>query len=160
MPGNLIITILCGVWVQFNQAWTTHSPDAHSWFPQLLYHPLHSPPKALKNRMGFSNLSICMHTYTHTLSHAHIYANRDIWYTWQHRSNYSYTPTPLPLATIIFFSVTMCPFLSFLSFLYSTYKWGHTVFVFLCPISLSIIPSKSTHVVANGKTDLFFFTTE
>ena len=36
------------------------------------------------------------------------------------------------------------------SFLHSTCKWEHTVFVFVCLISLIIMPSRSIHVVANG----------
>ena len=35
-----------------------------------------------------------------------------------------------------------------------TYKWYHRVFVFLWLISLNIIPSKSIHIVENGK--IFF----
>ena len=41
-------------------------------------------------------------------------------------------------------------------FLDSTYKWDHVVFVFLWFISLSKIPSRSNHVVRNGKISLFF----
>ena len=40
---------------------------------------------------------------------------------------------------------------SFWCFLDSTYKWDHIVFVLLCLTSLSIMPSRSIHVVANGK---------
>ena len=36
------------------------------------------------------------------------------------------------------------------------YKWNYMVFVFLWLISLSIIPCRSVHVVANGKTSFFF----
>ena len=39
----------------------------------------------------------------------------------------------------------------------STYKWDHTVFVCLCQIiSLGIMPSRSIHVVANGKISFSF----
>ena len=46
------------------------------------------------------------------------------------------SPTPFPLATTCFFSVSMTLFLfcyvcSFVLFLDSTYKWNHMVFVFL-----------------------------
>ena len=37
----------------------------------------------------------------------------------------------------------------------SSYKWYHTVSVFLWLISLSIIPSKTIHAVANGKISFF-----
>ena len=37
----------------------------------------------------------------------------------------------------------------------STYEWNHMVFVFLWFISLSIIPSRSIHVVINGKISFF-----
>ena len=40
-----------------------------------------------------------------------------------------------------------------------THKWNHLVFVFVWLTSLSIIPSGSSHVVANGEI-LFFFMTE
>ena len=36
-----------------------------------------------------------------------------------------------------------------------TYKWNHMIFVFLWFISLSIIPSRSIHVVTNGKISFF-----
>ena len=73
-------------------------------------------------------------------------------------------PTPIPLSTrnhsfvlyvresVSFFAI----FTSLLYFLDSTYLWYYTVFVFLCLSSLSIIPSKSVHVVANGKMSFFF----
>ena len=41
-------------------------------------------------------------------------------------------------------------------FLDSTYKWDHAVFLFLWLISLSIIPSKSMHVVTNGDNFIFY----
>ena len=34
----------------------------------------------------------------------------------------------------------------------STYKWDHTVFVFLCLTHLSTTPSRSIHVVTSGRT--------
>ena len=47
------------------------------------------------------------------------------------------------------------------SFLNLTYNWNHTTFVFLCQtISLSVIPSRSIPVVANGKISFFFFMAE
>ena len=38
----------------------------------------------------------------------------------------------------------------------SAYKWDHTVFVFPCLISPSIMTSRSAHVVANSKISFFF----
>ena len=42
-----------------------------------------------------------------------------------------------------------------LAFLDSTYKWYHIVFVFLCLISLSKMPSRSIHVVPNDRMSCF-----
>lgn len=56
-------------------------------------------------------------------------------------------PTLLPLATTNLFSyLWACFFL-----LDSTYKWDHMVFAFCLLISLSVMPSKSIHALANGK---------
>ena len=74
-------------------------------------------------------------------------------------------PCPFPLLTgnqqlyylwIYFFFVL---FTSLLYFLDSTYKWYHTVFVTLCLTSLSIMLSKSMHVVAkaNSKKFILFY---
>ena len=68
-----------------------------------------------------------------------------------------------PLETTCLFSVSMTLFLfsyicSFVFvFLDSTYKWNHMVFVFLWLISLSIVHSRSTHIVANGKISCFLW---
>ena len=45
-----------------------------------------------------------------------------------------------------------------IAFLDSTYKWNHMVFLSFSvwPISLSIMPSRSVHVVVNGKISSFF----
>ena len=65
---------------------------------------------------------------------------------------YSFLPTPTPpLATTNPFSVSIslffaCFILLCVYALHSTYKRDHTVFVFLWLISLSIMPSKSTHM--------------
>ena len=64
---------------------------------------------------------------------------------------------PLPSdSTSFFLCIWVCfcfiMFAHLFVFLESTYKWNHTVFFFLWLISLSIIPSRSTHVVSNGKT--------
>ena len=40
-------------------------------------------------------------------------------------------------------------------FLDSTYKWYHTVFIFLCLFHVVVIPSKPIHVATNGMI-LFF----
>ena len=45
---------------------------------------------------------------------------------------------------------------TFFNFLDCTCKWYHVAFVFLWFTSLSIILSKSIHVVANGKISFFF----
>ena len=47
-------------------------------------------------------------------------------------------------------------FTGLLYFKYSICKWYHAVFIFLWLISLSIMPYKSIHVVANGKISFFF----
>ena len=47
-------------------------------------------------------------------------------------------------------------FVHLFCFLDSTYKWTHTVFIFLCLSSLSIIPSRFIHVVSNSKISSFF----
>ena len=62
----------------------------------------------------------------------------------------------LPLATPSLFSISKIGFV-FFCFFHSTYKWNHIVFVFLWVISLSIIPSKFIHVVANGKISFFLW---
>ena len=50
-------------------------------------------------------------------------------------------------------------FTSLFQFLDSTYKRYHTVFIFFVwLISLSVMPSKSIHVAANGKISFFFMT--
>ena len=62
-------------------------------------------------------------------------------------------PTPpLIITNPISFSMSLV-FFCFLLFviLDYTYKWHHTVFVFLWLISLSIMPSKSIHVVTNDR---------
>ena len=71
---------------------------------------------------------------------------------------------PLSLSSLVTtslfsISVTLLRFiiLTNLYFLDSTNKCYHTVFVILWLISLSIMPSKSTHVAANGKISLFFY---
>ena len=53
-------------------------------------------------------------------------------------------------------SILLNTFLLF-SFLDSTCKWYWTVFDFLWRISLSVIFSRSIHVVANGRILFFFF---
>ena len=67
-------------------------------------------------------------------------------------------PTPPPHGSHQFWvcSSFVCLFCS----LDSIHKWDHMVFVFLCWfISLSIIPFRSIHAIANGKIS-FFFTAE
>lgn len=39
----------------------------------------------------------------------------------------------------------------------STYKWDHTVFVYVWLISLSIMSSNFIHLVANDRISIFFF---
>ena len=47
-------------------------------------------------------------------------------------------------------------FTTLLYFLDSTYKWYYRVFVFLCLISLSIMPSKSIHVRCHWQNFCYF----
>ena len=47
-------------------------------------------------------------------------------------------------------------FLSFVFFLDSSYQWNCMAFVSVWLISLSIIPSMSTHIVTNSKSSFFF----
>ena len=47
-------------------------------------------------------------------------------------------------------------FTSLVDFFDSTYRWYHTVFVFLWFISLSIIRFKSIHIIANDKIPFSF----
>ena len=65
--------------------------------------------------------------------------------------HFSHPHPDLILAPTNLFSVSMT-----LDFLASTYKWDHTVFIFLWLISLSIISLSSIHVVANGQIFFFF----
>ena len=61
------------------------------------------------------------------------------------------SPTcPQHLGTTILLSVFRSS-----AFLDSTYKWDQSVFVFLCLISLSITPSRSTHAVVDGSISFF-----
>ena len=61
-------------------------------------------------------------------------------------------PTPKPMATTILLSTSM-------SFMFwdATYKWDHTVFVFLWLISLSIMSSRLIHVITSGRIPLIFW---
>ena len=63
----------------------------------------------------------------------------------------------LPLPTTLF-SVCMYLFYvcSYICSLDPTCKWNHTVFVFIWLISLSVISSRSIHVVTYGKISFFF----
>ena len=66
--------------------------------------------------------------------------------------------SPSLLATTRLFSARVRLFTLFCLFWFLDYtlKWGHMIFFFLCVIiSLSIIPSKFIHVVANGKISFF-----
>ena len=57
------------------------------------------------------------------------------------------------LCMYVFASILFVPLLWFLD---STYEWNHMVFFFFWLISLSIISSRSIHVVTNGKMSSFF----
>ena len=74
-----------------------------------------------------------------------------------HCTDTSHSPS---LSTINQFSVLYICELGFLFVfcfvLDSTCRWDYTVFVFLWLISLSIMPSRSVHVVPNGKVSFFF----
>ena len=60
-----------------------------------------------------------------------------------HPGNYPFVLCMCESDFVLFF-----PFFFFLDF---TYKWDHRVFIFLWVISLSIMPSRANHVVANAK---------
>ena len=60
----------------------------------------------------------------------------------------------IPLATAILLSAATS-----LAFEESTYQWDHTVFVFLELLSLSMISSRSSRVVTNGRIPFFPLTT-
>ena len=63
--------------------------------------------------------------------------------------------TPCLLAITNLYSVSLSCLVGWLV-LDSTCKWDHTVLVFLClTVSLSIMPSRSIHVVSKGKIILF-----
>ena len=57
----------------------------------------------------------------------------------------------------LFFHLYLSPFGHWFCFWNSTYERSHMVFVFLWLISLNIIPSRSTRVVANGKISFFLW---
>ena len=78
------------------------------------------------------------------------------------------SPSPiLPLLLSLSLATTSLVSVNLFFLLYSLvcyifqipHMWCHTVFVFLWLISLSIIPCKSIHVVANGKISFSFFWT-
>ena len=54
------------------------------------------------------------------------------------------------------FSISMSSGFSVFGF-GSTYEWDHAVFIFLWLIWLSIMPSRSSHVVSNGRVSFFFY---
>ena len=64
------------------------------------------------------------------------------------------------LVTTSLFFLSVSLFLFCYSYLFyfldSIYKWYHTAFVFLWHILLTIMPSKSIHVVVNDKISFFF----
>ena len=59
---------------------------------------------------------------------------------------------PHPLIITILLSVSLS-----LTFFDSTYEWNYIVFVFLWLISLSILPSRFIHVVANVRISFFLW---
>ena len=64
-----------------------------------------------------------------------------------------------PICTLnLWLCFCLVMFVDLLCFLSSTYKLNHMVFVFLSLISISIILSKSIHVVTNGNISFFFMT--
>ena len=64
---------------------------------------------------------------------------------------FTHPPIPCqPPVCSLYLWVCFC-FVMFICFLDSTCKWNHAVFVFLWLNSLSIIPSKSIHVVTNER---------
>ena len=69
------------------------------------------------------------------------------------------SPNYLPLETTNLISFPESGFWGFFLLLDSMYKWDHTISVFLWLISLSIMPSRSIHVVAYGRTSFFITNT-
>ena len=67
------------------------------------------------------------------------------------------SPPLHPCRTVHLFSVSMSLVFFVCLFLDSTYRRGHTrkAFFSVCLISLSIMPSRSIHVAANGKISFF-----
>ena len=67
--------------------------------------------------------------------------------------NYFSIPHPIHPGNYPFVLCMWVWFCFVFSFFFSdfTYEWDHRVFIFLWVISLSIIPSRSNHVVANAK---------
>ena len=64
------------------------------------------------------------------------------------------SPSLSPLGITSLFCLWVCFFVLVTSlsyFLDSMYEWYHTVFIFLCLVSLSIMSSKSIHVVTKEK---------
>ena len=67
-------------------------------------------------------------------------------------NNFSFLYPHQPLATTILFSASVA-----LTMLDSLYKWNHAVFSFCdCLISLSIMPSRLIHIVADVRNSFIF----
>ena len=65
---------------------------------------------------------------------------------------------PLGICSLYLWVWVQFCFVCLFCILNSTYKWNHVVFVFLWLILLSIIPSRSNHVVANDNISFFLMT--
>ena len=64
-----------------------------------------------------------------------------------------------PLSLLVNTSLIPLSLFSLLCFVFwnSTYEWNHMIFAFVWLISLRIIPSRSIHIVANGRISFFLW---
>ena len=76
-------------------------------------------------------------------------------YSWPPFTHFSLPQLPFPLVTTVLLVLYLC--VCFCLFVYPTYEWNHTVFLFLWFLPLSIVPSRLTHVVTNGWISFFLW---
>lgn len=108
-------------------------------------------PHFLENKLQVYSI-IIQHQYMPHSDHHHRSSYHPSLYSWPLHP----FPQPPPLlvtTSLISVLVSFCFILSVhLVFLASKYEWHYMVFIFLClPISLSIVPSSSIHVLADGR---------
>ena len=146
----------------------------------LRFHGLHSPWNPLDQNTGVGSLSLLQGIFPTQGSNPGLPHCRWILYQLSHKcadhqkfrfhpSPYSWSPLPISSPSHLFLSgnhYSLCPcvcfylvihlFCFFLNFLNIPHEWNHTVFVFPWLTSTTMMPSKSIHVVANGKILSFF----